>query len=253
VSVNQSKAISPGFTLGCDPVPGEPGTSMITEFIAIGTNAFSTNPASSRSVLSTNSSSLLTGLMSPGQLKVALQQFQQREGVDVLTTPEVIDFDRQTARVEVSAGQTVVVGTANAPAPLMVFTGISLGLVPHLQADGTAIEIEATPALTEFLGYDKPSPSATGPDGKSRGPTPLPHFRVIEMKTKAVVGDGQTLVLEGPSMDIVTKMASKVPVLGDLPLLSPLFRSKSSKTVTKHLVIFITPTIVGSDGTPRSW
>ncbi len=253
VPVDQSKSISPGFVLGCDPVPGEPGTFTVAEFIATGTNAFSTNHVNLRTILSTNSGSLLTGVMSPEQCKVALQQFEQRDGVDVLSAPQLIDFDRKAARIEVSTGQTVVVGTANAPVPLMVFTGISLGLIPHLQDDGKSIEIEATPTFTEFLGYDKPPTSAPGAGGKPAGLTPLPHFRVLEMRTKATIRDGQTLVLGGPYVNTVTTKTSKVPVLGDIPLISPLFRSKSSKTVTKHLVIMITPTIVGSDGTTTSW
>jgi type II secretory pathway component GspD/PulD (secretin) len=48
----------------------------------------------------------------------------------------------------------------------------------------------------------------------------------------------------------VNKIKDKVPVLGDLPFLGRFFRSESSKTRRKNLVIFVTPTIVDPAGNP---
>jgi type II secretory pathway component GspD/PulD (secretin) len=46
----------------------------------------------------------------------------------------------------------------------------------------------------------------------------------------------------------MTKLRQKVPVLGDVPLLGRLFRSESSTSNKKNLVIFVTPTIIDPSG-----
>jgi len=63
-----------------------------------------------------------------------------------------------------------------------------------------------------------------------------------------VVWDGQTVVLGGLMSEAVQKTKDKVPVLGDLPLVGRLFRSESSLTEKRNLVIFVTPTIIDPAG-----
>ena len=77
---------------------------------------------------------------------------------------------------------------------------------------------------------------------------PLPHFRVRQVTTSAIVWDGQTVVLGGLITEDVTKYKDQVPVLGDLPLVGRLFRSEASQTKKKNLVIFVTPTIIDPAG-----
>jgi type II secretory pathway component GspD/PulD (secretin) len=80
------------------------------------------------------------------------------------------------------------------------------------------------------------------------GQLPLPHFRVRQVTTTVVVWDGQTVVLGGLIAENVTKLKDKVPVLGDLPVVGRLFRSESSSTQKKNLMIFVTPTILDPAG-----
>ena len=68
------------------------------------------------------------------------------------------------------------------------------------------------------------------------------------MTTSAIVWDGQTVVLGGLITENVTKLKDKVPLLGDLPLVGRLFRSESSSTSKKNLMIFVTPTIIDPAG-----
>jgi general secretion pathway protein D len=114
------------------------------------------------------------------------------------------------------------------------------------------------PTITEFLGYDDPGafvPQAQSVSGGAGGAAvplraqlPLPHFRIRQVSTSAIVWDGQTVVLGGLISEDVTKLKDKVPVLGDLPLLGRFFRSESSSTKKKNLVIFVTPTIIDPAG-----
>ena len=48
--------------------------------------------------------------------------------------------------------------------------------------------------------------------------------------------------------DEVTKIKDKVPVIGDLPFIGKFFRSESSQTRKKNLIIFVTPTIIDPAG-----
>lgn len=114
------------------------------------------------------------------------------------------------------------------------------------------------PTITEFLGYDDPgqfvpqAQSVSGGQGGAaiplRAQLPLPHFRLRQVTTSAIVWDGQTVVLGGLITEDVTKYKDKVPVIGDLPLVGRLFRSESSATRKKNLMIFVTPTIIDPAG-----
>src|SRR6185436_8825537 len=75
-----------------------------------------------------------------------------------------------------------------------------------------------------------------------------PIFRLRQVVTSAIVWDGQTVVLGGLISENVMKTKDKVPFLGDLPLAGRLFRSESSITKKKNLLIFVTPTIIDPAG-----
>jgi type II secretory pathway component GspD/PulD (secretin) len=77
---------------------------------------------------------------------------------------------------------------------------------------------------------------------------PLPHYRLRQVTTSVIVWDGQTVVLGGLIAENVTKEKDQVPVLGDLPLIGRFFRSESSTTKKKNLMIFVTPTIIDPAG-----
>ena len=61
------------------------------------------------------------------------------------------------------------------------------------------------------------------------------------------IKDGETLVLGGMIQETEQKTVTKIPVLGDLPLIGAAFRSTSTKKAKSELVIMITPKII-NDG-----
>jgi general secretion pathway protein D len=71
-------------------------------------------------------------------------------------------------------------------------------------------------------------------------------------KTEVVVRDQQTVVIGGLMRDQLTNAATKVPVLGDIPLLGALFRSTNKRKVKKNLLLFLTPYIIRSPSDLRS-
>jgi general secretion pathway protein D len=130
--------------------------------------------------------------------------------------------------------------------------GPVLDVVPVVAADGRGVALTVISTVTEFLGYDAPPADGTvrvWENGKDKAVVlPLPRFRVRQMQTQASVVSGGTLVLAGFPVESERLAKDKVPVLGDLPLAGRLFRSESKGTVTKHLLVFVTATIVDPAG-----
>ncbi len=149
--------------------------------------------------------------------------------------------------------------TINYPTAVLPF-GPSLDVIPYVSADGYTIEMTLIPTVTEFLGYDEPGqfvPQAQSVSGGTGGAAiplraqlPLPHFRLRQVTTSAIVWDGQTVVLGGLITENVTKIKDKVPVLGDIPLVGRFFRSESSASSKRNLMIFVTPRIIDPAGNP---
>jgi general secretion pathway protein D len=229
----------------------------------------------------------LSGILTDPQFRVVLRALEQRDGADLLSQGEVTTPSGRQAQITVVDVRTIVTGvqanqtaagggggggvvggatgggavgsTINYSVDILPF-GPTLDVVPYVDADGTTIELTIIPTITEFLGYD--DPGGFNPQAQSIGSgngagsipltalLPLPHFRLRQVTTSALVWDGQTVVLGGLLSEDVTKIKDKVPVLGDLPLLGRFFRSESSVSHKKNLVIFVTSRILDPSGNP---
>ncbi len=116
--------------------------------------------------------------------------------------------------------------------------GRVLDVVPTVSADGHTIQMTATPALTEFLGYDDPKKVLPPGDPRLSDETlPLPRVRVRQVTTSVAVWDGRSLVLGLTNDQPATK-----PPEGGTPT------KKNPDTHDKQLLVFITPTIVDPAG-----
>jgi general secretion pathway protein D len=146
--------------------------------------------------------------------------------------------------------QPAPVVPAIVPTPAQIPFGPTLDVIPYVSADGYSVQMSIVPTLTEFLGYDTEFAQTftTVVGNQPVQPTPLPSFRVRQVVTSATVWDGQTIVLGGLIAENVQKTKDKVPVLGDIPLLGRLFRSESTRSEKKNLIIFVTPTIIDPAG-----
>jgi len=226
----------------------------------------------------------LTGILTDPQFRVVVRAMEQRNGVDLLNAPEVLTPSGRQAQIQIvdivtivsgtslnqnasggggGTGTTVntgggggVVGTTIDYPTTPIPVGTTLDVIPYISADGYTIQLTLIPTITEFVGYDDPGlfiPKGQSVGGNSVGTAleaqlPLPRTRVRQVTTSAVVWDGQTVVLGGLISENVTRFKDKVPLLGDLPWLGKLFRSESSQTKKKNLVIFVTPTIIDPAG-----
>ena len=223
----------------------------------------------------------LTGILTDPQFRLVIRALEQRQGVEVLTAPNVTTVSGRQAQLQAVDIRTIVTGndlsqntsggggdslignngggavgsTLNYDTQPLPF-GPVLDVIPYVSADGYTIQMALIPTITEFLGYDDPGefvPQAQSVGAGSVGipltaSLPLPRFRVRQVTTTSIVWDGQTIALGGLLSEDVTKVKDKVPVLGDIPFLGRFFRSEASQSEKKNLIIFVTPTIIDPAG-----
>lgn len=152
----------------------------------------------------------------------------------VLSTPKIVAMDNEKAVIEVGQEFTIKSGTT-----------ISNNVTQNNIISKTAtIKLEITPSINP--GSDsvrlKLNQIVDQPGGIDEN-----QNRIIEKKgieTNIVVNDSDTAVLGGLINDVDAVVTSKVPLLGDIPILGWLFRSRSVTSTKKNLVVFITPRIV---------
>jgi type II secretory pathway component GspD/PulD (secretin) len=82
-------------------------------------------------------------------------------------------------------------------------------------------------------------------DVTGSGANGLPEITFRRAATTVRVKDGESIVIGGLINEFSTSTRSKLPILGDIPLLGHLFRHTSSHRVKTEVVIIITPHVLG--------
>lgn len=133
----------------------------------------------------------------------------------------------QSSTVLGNGGQTIVTSSIN---PIQVQTGLSV--VARINGDDSLTVFGA--ATNYVLGAN-----FTDQNGNS-----FPNITTQTTPIQRVIRNGDTMVIGGLNQknDVVNTL--KVPLLGDLPFLGNLFRSRNVTTDDKELLIFVTPTIL---------
>ncbi len=160
---------------------------------------------------------------------------------NLLSTPSLLTLDNQKA--EILVGQNVPFQTgsyttdaAGANNPFTTIErediGVTLKVTPHIN-EGGALRLDIEQEISSIA----PSTGVA-----SRAVDLITNKRSI--KNTVLADNGQVIVLGGLIQDDVTRSESKVPVLGDIPLLGRLFRSTNDVNVKRNLMVFLRPTVV---------
>ena len=72
----------------------------------------------------------------------------------------------------------------------------------------------------------------------------IPAIDTRKVTTQVLVDNGETVVLGGIYEQTTNQLVTKVPFLGDLPLVGAVFRNKRNVSTKRELLIFITPRII---------
>jgi general secretion pathway protein D len=167
-----------------------------------------------------------------------IQALESVNNANLLSTPSVMTLDNQEAEIIVGQNVPFVTGSqASSSSNSNPFTtierqdiGTSLKVVPHVQ-DGKFVRLEVEQS-TESV-------STTAVAGQA---DLITNKRSI--KTQILAEDNEIIMLGGLIRDAVEETQSKVPFLGDIPIIGWLFRSSSEKHVKQNLIVFLKPTVV---------
>ncbi|MGE5183064.1 MAG: type II secretion system secretin GspD [Acidobacteriota bacterium] len=184
----------------------------------------------------TSSTSLLgTSIPSYAVLFQALASQSNTNGV---STPSIIALDNETAKFHVGQNVPYKKGVVpiSAANPLTGTTtnidrqdlNFELDIKPHISANDNVL-LEITNDAKEYGSSD----AELGPSWNTRG-----------FETRVVVHDQQTIVLTGMTQERETLTSSKVPLLGDLPLLGYFFKYQSRTKKKSNVLILLTPYII---------
>lgn len=157
---------------------------------------------------------------------------------DILATPSIVTLDNMEATFNVGQEVPVLSGSRTTSGDNIFNTverktvGIKLKVKPQInEGDSVQLEIEQEVSSVADL--------ASG-NNANLGPT----FNTRTVNNAVLVGSGETVVVGGLLDKTVNDSASKVPLLGDIPVLGYLFRSNSQQVSKRNLMLFIRPTII---------
>ena len=205
------------------------------------------------------------------ELQMSINAISQKGHTDVLSSPRVTTKNSEQATIKVieeirypqayEANQIQTYGGLNAaagaivnttPINVTVFTpadfqtrevGVILNVTPTIGPDGYTIDLTLVPEVSSLAEWHQ--------YGTQNGLNAAqPFFINRTITSKMVVWDGETVVLGGMIKETLTDFEDKIPVLGDIPLIGVLFRSKGTSSAKQNLMIFVTARIVDSSGRP---
>ncbi|MEQ9875738.1 type II secretion system secretin GspD [Pectobacterium brasiliense] len=170
-----------------------------------------------------------------GMLMTALSSNSKN---DILATPSIVTLDNMEATFNVGQEVPVLAGSQTTSGDNVFQTverktvGIKLKVKPQInEGDSVLLEIEQEVSSVA----DAASSSST-----NLGAT----FNTRTVNNAVLVSSGDTVVVGGLLDKSTNESANKVPLLGDIPVLGYLFRSNSTETKKRNLMLFIRPSII---------
>jgi len=173
-------------------------------------------------------------------IDMMLKAQEDKVHAKLLANPRVLVLDNEIAMIKIITEKPYIELTETSEGGKIGTTkfreiGVELQVKPHLTRD-RMIRLELVPKFSVETG--------TVDVGSTSAAYPQPVIDRREAQTTLLVKDGQTVVLGGLRKKDVAQKTSKIPLLGDIPLVGGLFRFEGEDTVTSELVVFVTPWIV---------
>ncbi|ENC6729754.1 type II secretion system secretin GspD [Vibrio navarrensis] len=154
---------------------------------------------------------------------------------NILSSPSITVMDNGEASFIVGEEVPVLTGSSassNNDNPFQTVerkeVGIKLKVVPQIN-EGNSVQLNIEQEVSNVLG--------------ANGAVDV-RFAKRQLNTSVIVQDGQMLVLGGLIDERALESESKVPLLGDIPIIGHLFKSTSTQVEKKNLMVFIKPTII---------
>jgi general secretion pathway protein D len=176
-------------------------------------------------------------------LAAIARMLQTQANANIVSTPNLITLDNEEAKIVVGenvpfiTGQFTNTGTAGAAVnPFQTIerkdVGVTLRIRPQI-GEGGAVRMTVFQEQSSVKADTAAGTTNAGPSTTKRS-----------IEGTVTVDDGQILVLGGLIEDRYINIKSKVPLLGDLPVLGALFRSESRERRRTNLIVFLRPIVM---------
>lgn len=170
--------------------------------------------------------------------RVFVRALMQDARVKVLSSPHLLAVDNRPARIRVGSEQPVATGVvvsqeAQATTTTIQFKNVGriLTIIPRINSEGLVnlqVRVEVSNVGERVM----------------VGRQSFDAFNVRDAETTAVLQDGQTLVIGGIITDSLRRTRIGIPLLMNVPVLGPLFRTDLERSDRTELVILITPRVI---------
>lgn len=179
-----------------------------------------------------NTISLVRSVAS-GALGLELSAMETENRSKTISSPRVLTQDGKEA--EITQGLEIPYQTRSDGEVQTAFkqAALSLKVTPRITPDSQVI-------MDVSVSKNDVDRSLRNIDGE-------PAIATREVKTQAMVEDGGTLIVGGVYQEVFDNSVSKVPLLGDLPVVGNLFKSRQRNHTRNELLFFITPRIMGGE------
>ncbi|EMU4119989.1 type IV pilus secretin PilQ [Neisseria gonorrhoeae] len=184
-----------------------------------------------------NSISLVRAISS-GALNLELSASESLSKTKTLANPRVLTQNRKEAKIEsgyeIPFTVTTASGGGNSTNTELKKAVLGLTVTPNITPDGQII-------MTVKINKDSPAQCASGSNT-------ILCISTKSLNTQAMVENGGTLIVGGIYEENNGNTLTKVPLLGDIPVIGNLFKTRGKKTDRRELMIFITPRIIDTAG-----
>jgi len=233
----------------------------------------------------TNSSDMFSGvlgILDGYKVQLILDMLDQQQGADLMSAPHITVLSQKDAKITVaqvlrypqtftsiqsqvspangnsglsggSGGVTITAGTPQDFVDEQI--GVVMDVIPTVEEDDS-ITMHLEPKVTEFEGFIEYGGTSIAIQSGTTATVPSgfiqPIFDVRHIMTDVTIFDGATVVMGGLTRDEVKTVDDKVPVLGDIPLLGRMFRSKGESSEKRNLMIFVSANLISPGGSPSN-
>ncbi|EMS2191809.1 type IV pilus secretin PilQ [Neisseria gonorrhoeae] len=184
-----------------------------------------------------NSISLVRAISS-GALNLELSASESLSKTKTLANPRVLTQNRKEAKIEsgyeIPFTVTTASGGGNSTNTELKKAVLGMTVTPNITPDGQII-------MTVKINKDSPAQCASGSNT-------ILCISTKSLNTQAMVENGGTLIVGGIYEENNGNTLTKVPLLGDIPVIGNLFKTRGKKTDRRELLIFITPRIIDTAG-----
>jgi type IV pilus assembly protein PilQ len=185
------------------------------------------------------------GTLDATGLSAVLEIIKSDNSSNLIANPEITTLNNREARINIGQTVPVPIYTTNLETGVTAVTGFQeietgtiLSVTPQVNAGGESVTLLVKPEISEILDFKGQFDER-----------PLTASRKAE--TTVRLRDGETLVIGGLVSEKNGESVTKVPLLGDIPLLGWLFKSTSATKTKSSLYIFVTPRVMENEGYAR--